>query len=147
MLAHLLTQAVAAPLPELDVAAAAKEAVPAMTIRFRGVATYWLRVRGEALGLSYDSIIRGVVTEIMTDGQDCELQKLLREAASEPLPDFALKDDDGKPHALTVRLSAAERHWLEHRGAALNMPASVLIGFLIQQYAKADIAAMNGMEE
>ncbi|WP_299776054.1 hypothetical protein [uncultured Tateyamaria sp.] len=144
MLGNLLARAVEPSLPELDAVKAATEVAPIFRLRLRGVAGFWVREKGRVLGLPYYKIIRGVVSEIMTNGQDLELQRLLRDAASKPLPEFDPKDYDGNTHALTVRLSAEERHWIEHRSAALNMPASALISFLVQEYAKADIASKDG---
>ena len=144
MLADLLADAVSQEIPELDLNHAATLPAAALTIRFRGLAAHWLRHRSELVAMTFDTIIREIIGEVMDNRTQSELQERLRGAASEPIPPFDSDTDDGKTHALTVRLSAKEKHWLDHRSAALNMPASVLIGFLVQQYAKADIASKKG---
>lgn len=146
MLGDLLANSIATVVPPLDARKAVGEAVPAVTIRFVKEARFWLQTNVSRLPLGYDAVIRRIIGEVMTEHKDSELQRLLREAASEPIPRFDPEADDGKTHALTIRMSAAERHWVEHRSAALNMPSSVLVCFLVQQYAKADMDSNKGAD-
>lgn len=143
-LSEILTDAVACPVPEIEIEKALHGSNPAFTARFRGVAKFWLFHVAKPLKMPTHTVIREVISEIMNDGTENKLQKMLRAAVSEPLPEFDADVDDGNLHAITLRLSPVERHWVEHRAAALNMPASVFVGFLIQQYAKADLASMKG---